>query len=271
MIDPNWELVDLDPRTWRAIGQYFPPGQYIRAGSPDEHGLFVLHERGDVLNIVDSQSGRRGDLGIESVSDPSALANELHARGEWDRVHVIDRAHLQSVAATAQDATGRTLQLDQYYRRVAELVWGDGEGYVAVPPKERSWNGWTYEGIEAIVLQIQEPASVALAVIGDDGLVIGLIAEISDGMIRKVTTFDAFPAELRPGEISLPALDRVWRQLSDRFSPPAVVMLCSPALFDRWVCGPEKRRTIEAALEVGEAVVRQRDWAPLFPGMATPV
>ena len=34
MIDPHWQLVDLDPRTWRNIGRFINPGLYIRAGNP---------------------------------------------------------------------------------------------------------------------------------------------------------------------------------------------------------------------------------------------
>jgi len=267
LIDPNWELVDLDPRTWRAIGHFFPPGQYIRAGTPEEHGLFVLHEHGNVLSVADSVSGRRDDLHIEDASDPQALAEQLFAHLEWDRVHVIDRAHLESVAATAQDAEGRNLHLDQYYRRVAELLWGNGNGYVAIPPKERSWNSWTYAGIEAVVGQLQAPASVALGVFDADDLTIGLIAEISDGMIRKVTTFDALPVRDRPAGVSRESIDLVWAALVSRFNPPAVVLICSESAFDRWIRDPDKRETIVNAIERGEAFVRQKPSQPLFPAL----
>jgi hypothetical protein len=42
-------LVDLDPLTWRHIGHFFDPGQYIRMARPGEHGLFILHDQGTVL------------------------------------------------------------------------------------------------------------------------------------------------------------------------------------------------------------------------------
>ena len=102
MIDPQWDVSDLDPVTWRNIGRYLPPGQYIRAGKPGEHALFVLHDAGRVLNVVDTNSGRRADLALDEVANPAKLADELHQRGEWDRVHVIDKNHLAAVSHELQ-------------------------------------------------------------------------------------------------------------------------------------------------------------------------
>jgi hypothetical protein len=109
VIDPNWVLQDLDPRTWRAIGRFFMPGQYIAAAQPDERGLFILHDGGRRPRMVDTLSGLRGDLGIVSIDDPRGLAQALHARGEWDRVHVIDKRHLAHVGRTAARADVRCL------------------------------------------------------------------------------------------------------------------------------------------------------------------
>src|SRR5690348_10361891 len=81
MIDPQWSVIDLDPYTWRAIGPFFDPGQYVRAAQPDEHGLFVLHEGGHILRVVDTARGVRHDLTGGSADDPHALAAHLYAQG----------------------------------------------------------------------------------------------------------------------------------------------------------------------------------------------
>lgn len=85
MIDPHWTVTDLDPRTWRAIGRFFDPGQYIRTAQPGEHGLFVLHDNGTLLKVFDTQLGVRRDLSLRRVDDPQELGQQLFARGEWDR------------------------------------------------------------------------------------------------------------------------------------------------------------------------------------------
>src|SRR5437016_14401225 len=98
MIDPHWQVVDLDPRTWRHLGRFFEPGQYIRAAQPGEHGLFILHDDGIPLRIYDTDTGTRSDLHIPYVEQPQTLAQQLYERGEWQRVHVINKRHLAYVA-----------------------------------------------------------------------------------------------------------------------------------------------------------------------------
>lgn len=260
MIDPHWQLVDLDPYTWRAIGKYIDPSMYIRAGSPDERGLFVIHDEGRVLSVVESSGQARRDLGIVRVDTPRALAPQLYERGEWDRVHIVDRAHLSTVATEAQQLSNRDLNLDAYYRNVFRLIWGDGDGYVSMPPHPGHWNGWTYERIERFIDQLQEPASLALGVISSESgtLEIGLIGEVSEGAIRKVTTFESLPFDRSEAAVTHRFLDRLWSNLSSGAFPPAVVLLCTDTVFEHWVHGPGKEVTIDEAVKSGQAVLRLR-------------
>ena len=145
MIDPHWSVIDLDPRTWRAIGGFFDPGQYIRAAQPGEHGLFVLHDGGRVMRVVDTVRGLRRDLALSRVDDPHELAGLLYSQGEWEKVHIIDKRHLASVANQAQENPRRDLTLDQYYHLVYSLVWDGSDGYVCVPARSGAWQGWTYQ------------------------------------------------------------------------------------------------------------------------------
>jgi hypothetical protein len=260
MIDPHWSLVDLDPRTWRAIGRFFDPGNYIRAAQPDEHGLFVLHNGERVLRVVDTQSGVRRDLALDGVGDPHALADRLHAHGEWQRVHVIDQRHLADVARQAQAAPRRDLTLDQYYHLVYRLLWAEDGGYVCVPARPASWNGWTYTGIQAFVAGLPDAATLALGVLEGAELAIGLILELRGGLIRTVTTFEALdnPA---PGEVSIESLDQLWALLERRSAtagapPPAGVLLCTQAAFDAWLAADDKRAALERASAGGAAYWR---------------
>ena len=79
MIDPNWLLEDLDPKTWRAIGRFFMPSQYIAAAQPGEHGLFVLHDDGVLMRVVDDTGAERRDLAPDRIDDARGLAQALLA------------------------------------------------------------------------------------------------------------------------------------------------------------------------------------------------
>jgi hypothetical protein len=236
MIDPHWSLVDLDPRTWRAIGGFFDPGQYIRAAQPGEHGLFVLHDGGRVLRVIDTERGPRPDLDLRQVGSAADLAAALYARGEWQRVHIIDRRHLADVARTAQATPRRDLTLDAYYHLVYRLLWADGGGYVCVPPAPGHWHGWTYGGVRAWLGGLPDPATLALVVLRDAATDIGLIVDWRDGLIRCVTTLETFGLGGVALDLSAESFARLWALLAARGcagdgAPPAAALLCSSAAF----------------------------------------
>ncbi len=260
MIDPNWSLVDLDPRTWRNLGHLIEPGRYVSAAQPGEHGLFVLHDGQRILRTVDSASGVRRDLALALEGGPMALAHELYARGEWQRVHVIDRRHLANVARLAQATPQRDLTLDQYYHLVYRLLWNESDGYISLPPPAGHWNGWTYTGIKAFVARLPDPATVALGVLSETGTEIGLILDLRGGMIRTVTTFETIGLPAPTFELAPTSFEQLWAMLASRHAQgaplPAAVLLCSQATFDAWITGADKLNILREAAARGEAFWR---------------
>ncbi|HEX7737651.1 MAG TPA: hypothetical protein VF458_22570 [Ktedonobacteraceae bacterium] len=236
MIDPHWELVDLDAVTWRQLGRFFDPGQYLRAAQPGEHGLFLLHECGKVLRVVDSKTGVRSDLAPASLDDPQECARQLYARGEWQRVHVIDKAHLALVARVAQETPRCELTLDAYYHQVYQLLWGTASGYVSIPPHPGHWHGWTYQQVSQWVNALPfSPATLALGVLDRGCWQIGLILLCEQGRIRKITTFESLDLQALACGLSEETLTALSQQLTDTVAPPAGLLLCTRAVFDAWI------------------------------------
>jgi hypothetical protein len=255
MIDPHWSVVDLDPRTWRNIGRFFDPGQYIRTAQPGEHGLFVLHEDGIPLRIVDTEQGVRTDLDILSIADPQAVAQSLYEQGTWQRIHIINKRHLAEVARQAQSTPTSAIHLDSYYRRVYHLLWTQDDGYVSIPPHAGHWHGWTYQGVQSFVNKLPVAATLALGVFANATLEIGLILEFHQGVIKKVTTFEALAEPASVANISYDSVEHLWRQLGEQFAPPAGVLLCTQEAFDQWINTEEdKYRLLQDAQERGEAL-----------------
>jgi hypothetical protein len=263
MIDPHWSLVDLDPRTWRNIGHLIEPGRYISAAQPGEHGLFVLHDGARILRVVDSATGVRRDLELSLDRGPAALAREVFARGEWQRVHVIDRRHLAHVARLAQSTPQRELTLDQYFHMVHNLIWDDGDGYVSLPPHPGHWHGWTYTGIKAFVERLPDPATVALGVLDGAATEIGLIFDLRGGMVRTLTTFETFGLPAPTFALTAESFERLWALLERRAAQsapmPAAALLCSRAAFDAWLAGEDKLGALEQAAQRGQAFWRLGD------------
>jgi hypothetical protein len=247
MIDPNWVLEDLDPRTWRAIGRFFMPGQYIAAAQPGEHGLFILHNGGSRARAVDSVSGPRTDLRLDRVDDPRGLAHDLYARGEWDRVHVIDKRHLAHVAVEAQASPRRELTLDAYYHLVYQLIWDGSDGYVAVPPHPGHWNGWTVSQIRAMLAALPTPASLGLCVVDQ----IGLVVRVESGRLTHVTTLEGLPTLPTP-VVDDTFIEAFWSALES----PAAALVCTPEVLERWITAPDKSAVLSEAVQQGTARLR---------------
>ncbi|HTK07557.1 MAG TPA: hypothetical protein VL485_10335 [Ktedonobacteraceae bacterium] len=257
MINPDWQLVDLDPVTWRHLGHFFAPGQYVRSAQPGEHGLFVLHEQGTVLRIVDSESGLRRDIVLDTITDPQQSAQQLYASGEWQRVHIVDKAHLAHVARTAQSNPQREKTLDQYYHSVYQLLWGEPAGYVSIPPHPGHWHGWTYAYLQDVISGLPvAPASLALGVLADGRWQIGLILICEGGRINKVTTFEALEAQSVKAELSEESLEALWKNIAETLATPAGLLLCSQAVFDTWIQQEEKLQVLQEARKQGEAYWR---------------
>lgn len=258
MIDPHWNVVDLDPTTWRNLGPYLEVAQYIRTPSTGEAELYVLHDDGRVLKVYDTQAGKRSDVQLARVENPEETARTLFATENWGRVHVINKRHLADVARQAQQIENRPLTLDEYYRLVFDRLWNNHNGYVSQPPHPGNWNGWTYTDALAFVHSLPDPASVALGVLDKGELFIGLILEVKEKLIRTVTTFEALDLA-EPLNLNEAALAALERSINEKFAPLAAALLCDRATFEGWIAAEDKSAYLKAA-----AQARKAFWIKLF-------
>ncbi len=258
MIDPNWSVVDLDPVTWRHIGRFIDVPQYVRAAQPGEHGLFVVHDQGRVLKVFDTDRGTRSGVKLDRVVDARTLAKELYARGQWDRVHVINQRHLARVGYLAGASANRSLHLDGYYQLVYDLIWDGGDGYVAEPAKPHHWQHWTMSQLEQFVSRLPKSASIALGVFEGGRLNIGLVLEFKQGYIVRVTTFEAPALQPIAPQLSADFLDQLWQQLGN-IAPPAAVLLCEQKVFDEWIVAEDKLASLAQGAQNGTARLRLLD------------
>lgn len=247
MIDPNWNVIDLDPVTWRNLGPFIGVAQYVRVPVSDEPELYILHDRGRVLKVHDTHARPRPDVTkLTHIDDPHETARTLFATENWSRVHVVDKHHLASVARVTQQIENRQLTLDAYYHFVATQLWQEPSGYVCQPPRPSTWNGWTYADVQAFIQRLPDAATVALGVLETDSIYIGLILEIRGGLIRTVTTFEALtlPQPLLLAEASL---DILAQTINAKFAPLAAALLCDRATFEGWVKAGDKSAFLRAA------------------------
>ena len=126
----------------------------------------------------------------------------------------------------------QNLHLDEYYHLIYRLIWDDNEGYVCVPPKPDDWNGWRLGNIKTFLSNISVDSTLALGVLEQGRLEIGLIRQIHEGMIDRVTTFEALELTQDTLQVGSKLLEIIWQQLGQKFASPAAVLLCTPAVFE---------------------------------------
>ena len=222
MIDPNWNVSDLDPVTWRNLGPFIGVAQYMQAlpVAPEAPELFVLHDQGRVLKIHATHTDQKPEVNLTQIDDPQETARTLFATEQWGRVHVVDKQHLANVARAAQQIENRALTLDAYYHRVFTQMWQAPAGYVCQPPRPATWNGWTYADAQAFVHGLPDPATVALGVLENGAIYIGLILEIQGKLIRTVTTFEALTLP-QPLPLTEAGLGLLTQAINAKFAPVA--------------------------------------------------
>lgn len=257
MIYEHWDVVDLDPVTWRNLGPYFDPRNFTTRGDPSERTLSILHDGGQVLKVWDSGKGTRHDLDLGIIADPLTKAKELYESNQgWDRVQIFDKRSVLSFSHQAQESVHPEWDLDEYIAWVWELADADPEGLCYYPPRPRDWNGWCYSKVKHFVEEvIPDHSTLVLGVIEDGALWAGLILGVRDRKIKLVTTFDALiPLGLSP-VTGLEHTDEVVALVGRKFDPPAAALFCTRQVFEEWMRAEDKVGALKRALAEGEAVV----------------
>src|SRR3954454_15655505 len=99
-------------------------------------------------------------------------------------------------------------------------MWSNSDSrYVVYPPRETTWHCWTYSSIQQWVSGLPSPSTVALGVIRDDCLRIGVIAQVSNGLIDILTTFEALALSRDSIVLTAESRDRLWDAIAEKFAP----------------------------------------------------
>ena len=244
--------------TWRNLGRFIDVPQYVRAAQPGEHGLFVVHDQGRVLKIFDTDRRARSGVKIDRVGTPARWRKNCTRAASgiacMSSINTIWRASAIWLARRpiARCISTVTIQL------VYDLIWDGGAGYVAEPPKPAHWNYWTMSQPEQFVSRLPKSATLALGVFEGEQLNIGLVLEVKQGNIVRVTTFEAPALQPIDPQLSADFLDQLWAQL-DHIAPPAAVLLCEQAVFEEWIAAEDKLAPLVQAVQNGTACLRLVD------------
>lgn len=114
MIQPDVDIIDLDPAQWAVLNELVLKARRARRWG------YVLHDAGHVLTRhPDELDVTPGDV----VEDAPALAERLVVSAGMDRVVVIDRQGLPAIARAAAALVEPGGALTRYREQVEDVYW----------------------------------------------------------------------------------------------------------------------------------------------------
>lgn len=186
MIAPDVLITDLEPDGFLLICQIAEQRQR-RA----ERVVSLLHDAGDVVNVVCSVNGVL-DGHRESFADAQQRAESLLAETGADRVVLYDRTQLEELAGRLADIPVTTLPQQQVFWDNADAFWSS-PAIATAPPRPR--DPWR---VAPSILRRAEGRWALLALYDGDRCAATLLAQVSGGMVRAVTSLDAVEDAVRP-------------------------------------------------------------------------
>ncbi len=257
MIWEHWEVIDLDPRTWRNLGALFNPVNFITRARPGERILSILHQEGRVLKVYDSEKGVRRDLKLETIEHAPRTAQELYkSEQDLDRVQIFDKRSLVAFADGAQRSLHPEWDLDEHYRFIYGLAEDDPAGICYYPPRPSHWHHFTYDEVRHFIeAVVPSPSTLVLVVFEDEEVYISLILGIRDHKIKLVSTLDTLvPLGIGP-KVSMADRERILEGVAQRFDRPSFSLFIQRAAFEAWLMAEDKGAVLRQAIAQGTAVL----------------
>jgi hypothetical protein len=267
MIHRDVEVIDLDPSTWRNIGQIVDVTELGVRRLDAPHVLSILHANGVVLRVDAPKNVSVPPL--TQVDDPRVLAQTLYTEiPGLERVQVLEKERLAAYSTAVQQLPWETLSLDEFYLCAQAMVDDDPVGLCVYPPRPRHWNYFDADIVRSWLLDIPDGATVVLGVYEDARPWFTLITRIVGGEVRLITTFEVLKRYGLSETTSLAETSvHVCTLTTEHLGPVAHALFCERAIFEQWVRAPDKTRVLNEAAQAGKAITHQ---AARMPQMIHP-
>jgi len=189
MIHRDVEIVDLDPQTWRHLGEIFPIAEWGELRHKIPGVITILHDEGQVLR-ADLPVGIKEEMIPEAIDDPEMLAKQiLEANPNLTRVQIFERSRLRAYSDAVQRLDWTTLSSADFYRKAWQLAQTDPHGlfyYPAGLPRMQ-----VLENARRLIQDTPDDHHLVLGVYDEGKPYFSLIVRVNAGQITLVTTFDA--------------------------------------------------------------------------------
>ncbi|RXZ82205.1 hypothetical protein EBB07_10990 [Paenibacillaceae bacterium] len=184
MIDKQISIVDLNPYTWRNLGQLTSGFQ--------KQVIYVLHDQGKVLSIA--RSGNQLLQGetfqvTDSANNAQAL---LAAYPDIDEVQVLERQRLIQYYIDIQSLPVRELDTDEYLLQMEVML----RNYSGIEVYSREQTVHYFEKLQQYVqAKLPENCILLLFLLSGDAISFDLLLEFNNHRIVRMSSTERFHQE----------------------------------------------------------------------------
>jgi hypothetical protein len=211
VIAPDVVITDLEPGGFHLVCQIAEQRQ-----RRSERVVSVLHDAGTVLTVVCSRDGVL-DAHREPFAGAQERAAELLAQTGADRVVLYDRTLLDDLAARLAGIPVTTLPQQRVFWDNADAFWSSPAIATAPPRRPDPWRA------APSILRRAEGGWALLALYDGERCAATLLAQVSGGMVRTVTSLDAVERAERPTRDDAASLVGV---VESRLGPVHLALVC---------------------------------------------
>jgi hypothetical protein len=231
MIRNDVEIVDLDPLTWRNLGEVFPVSEWGELRLKKPGVLSILHESGRILR-VDSPTGVNPTI-PPMIENPAAMARAIHeATPGLMRVQIFEKASLIAFSKQVQSLDWRTMPSDLFYLRAWELAKSDPTGLCYYP--RTPFLTALVEAATRLVAGVPDGGTLVLGIFSEGRPYFTLIARVVNQQIDLLTTFDTlvkYGLDTSQIPTSAADADRVLMLVEAHIGKVAHSLFCSLSAF----------------------------------------
>ncbi len=246
MLSPDVEIVDVDPISWQNLFTILQPAKQQRE-------LFILHDKGTVLRVCETEKKRRTDIS-GPITDARALAKSLLSDDDTlDRVFIYDVDSVRHLFVRIRSPEYDRMDLDEYRHMVRGLVYGEFSSGICVEPPLGDWYDTCYEGFQKMFSRLPSPSTLVVGIYDSGREFTSLLIQLERGKAARISTFDALVPDGHKERSEPDDVGSFLRLVERKFPPVSFAVFTNPPVASAVVSSADPLGVLGDAANSGAA------------------
>jgi len=212
MISKDISIVDLDPYTWRNLGEV------TNMIFPHKNTVYVLHDKGEIINILDSKNGILNAIEFNLKEQETSVKDIFNKYEHVEEVRVFNKSSLINYYSAIQVTDFRDLDTDEYISFTLNLL-NNFKGIDTFKRGNSKMN--IYDCLRNYVNnRLPEDCLVTIIIFDIEEIYFNVILGFKKHKLELITTLDNPQTEGLKTSISINSGDECSKFLEKKFGVP---------------------------------------------------